>query len=98
MDDVTGLVITCLGAVTGIALSLGSKKHKKLGQGIAAGSIIVGLPITFLGTTGVGSASFSLTPGSQSAVSSLESELNNLKSKISNLSFGQSGGMIDTGD
>lgn len=48
MADSLGLIITTLGTLTGIALSLTSTKFKRVGMGIAGGSLIVGLPLTFM--------------------------------------------------
>ena len=98
--DIAAIFLTVLGTVVGIAISILKKKYKHQGQGIAIGSLVTGLPLIIFGSTGVGSASFSLSEESQSSLKSLESEIERLKTELKNkITFGQSsGGMLDTGN
>lgn len=82
MADLKGMIITIIGAVSGILISMLKKGYKQIGQGIAIGSLIVGLPMTFFGVSGMGDLS-SESKGTLSAMATdLEKGLKDTADKI----------------
>ena len=43
-----GLAVTALGTLSGIIIGIVKKPYRRIGYGIAAGSLLVGLPLTFM--------------------------------------------------
>lgn len=90
--DFKGLVITIIGAVVGVLISMFKKGYKQIGQGIAIGSLIVGLPLTFFGVGGMGGLSAE-AEGTMSKMSTdIEKSITDTVSKIK----GYTGDFIDT--
>jgi len=82
MADLKGMIITIIGTVSGILISMLKKGYTQIGKGIAIGSLLVGLPLTFLGVSGMGDLSTE-TKGTLSAMASdLEQGLKDAGEKL----------------
>lgn len=80
------LAVTALGALSGIIIGIVKKPYRRIGYGITAGSLLVGLPVSFM--------SQEAETESVSKLSDLQTEINAALKKVGIET--DSNGIIDT--